>query len=112
MDKLFAAPDVGPDGSEVGLSHHFGAGTYVRRLCVPRGKVMRMHTHTYDHLSILGAGRGVLITDAGVKPMASGDILEVKAGVRHAFQAEEDSIWLCVHGVDEAEAKVLYGKPK
>lgn len=109
LDTIYEGMPPRPDGTEVDIGHFWGSGVYVRRSRVPTGGVVRMHVHAYDHLSIVGAGRGILITDDGPKRVDAGDVIEVKAGKRHAFVAEADTIWLCVHSTLEGEAKDLYG---
>lgn len=109
MDELYVGMPATPDGTEILISHHFGAGTYVRRSHVPAGGMIRMHVHSYDHLTIVAKGRGMLATDEETRELNAGDVVEVKAGARHVYRAQEDTIWLCVHGSTQEEAEKLYG---
>lgn len=109
LDKIYEGMPEKPDGTESGLSHHFGAGVYARRSVVQKGGVVRMHIHGYDHLTIVASGRGTLVTDDGARPVSAGDIIEVKAGKRHAYEADEETVWFCIHGTNEDEARKLYG---
>ena len=109
LDLLYLDMPSVPDGS-VEEAHFFGAGVYVRRSVVPKGQAIRMHVHEYDHLSVVCSGRGRLMTDEKIRAVQAGDVIEVAAGRRHAYLADEDTIWLCIHPVDEEEAQRLYGK--
>lgn len=108
LDELYQGMPDKPDES-LEVSHHFGAGTYVRRSLVPAGAMIRLHVHQYDHLTIVAGGRGMLATDEETREVVAGDVVEVKAGLRHVYRALEDTVFLCVHGTTEEEAKKLYG---
>lgn len=65
------------------------------------GMVMLSEVHTYDHLSILISGEGMLIGDGQARRLVGPCTLEMKAGVEHAFHAITDCIWDCIHAGDE-----------
>lgn len=108
LAELYKSMPSEPDGSELDLAHFFGAGVYARRITITKGRIARFHVHTYDHLTIIATGRGRLLKQDGVTVVKAGECIEVKAGLKHAFQADEDTTIFCVHG-DEPEAVALYG---
>lgn len=108
LDALYSDMPATPDGS-VQVEHFFGAGVYVRKSIVPAGKCVRMHVHNYDHIAIVGSGEGrLMVENEPVRAVKSGKVIEVKAGRKHAYLADTDTIWLCVHGTNEEEARRLY----
>lgn len=108
LDLIYAQMPAKPDDT-VQVQHFFGMGHYVRMSEVPKGRGICMHVHSYDHRTIVAAGGGRLIKEDSVQSVHAGDSLMVRAGERHAFIAEEDTIWLCVHPTTDAEARALYG---
>lgn len=108
LDLIYRQMPAKPDDS-VQVQHFFGLGHYMRISEIPKGAGVALHVHDYDHHSIVAVGRGRLVTEDRVREIAPGERIEVKAGERHAFIADEDTIWLCVHPTTEAEARALYG---
>ncbi len=96
LDMLYQDMPDKPDDS-VDVSHFWGAGLYIRTSRVPKGMTIRQHVHDYDHISIVAQGCGALMTDGAVRMVKAGETIEVKAGQRHAYEAIEDTLWLCVH---------------
>lgn len=109
LDAIYADGNTTESPPDMKVSHHFGAGTYVRSSFVPKGRAIKLHVHPYEHLAIVGMGGGKFIREEETVYVKPGDVLTAKAGERHAYVAEEDTIWLCVHGTTEEEAKKLYG---
>ncbi len=109
LDILYVGMPARPD-DRMAVVHFFNDDTYIRREIVNKHSAVRMHVHTYDHFSIVCSGHGRLLTDDGFKEVKAGDVIEVKAGKRHAYYADSDTIWLCVHSTSAAEAHELYKK--
>lgn len=110
LDALYSGMPKRPDDSVV-VEHFFGSDVYVRKSFVPRGQVVRMHVHPYDHLAIIGAGCGrLMMADEPVRTVKNGDVIEINRGMKHAYIADADTIFLCVHGLSEAEARALYAR--
>jgi quercetin dioxygenase-like cupin family protein len=65
------------------------------------GSGLLSEVHTYDHLSILISGEGILETDGTEKRLVGPCTLEMKAGVEHAFYAITDCVWDCIHAGGE-----------
>ena len=79
--------------------HIFGGGVYIRDQSVRLGHKISKHTHDYDHLSILMAGKALLEVE-GQEPvtLTAGDIITVLAGKKHEITPLEGNIrWLCLH---------------
>ena len=82
---------VGAERGDVGIS------AYLVR--APPGRGPRPHRHPYDKVAFVQQGRARWIVD-GVEQLAGpGDILVVKAGEIHSFQAlgEESLVQLDIH---------------
>jgi quercetin dioxygenase-like cupin family protein len=107
LDILYVGMPSKPDPA-MSVVHFFNEDTYIRREVVRKERAVRMHVHTYDHFAIVCSGHGRLLTDDGYKEVKAGDVIEVKAGNRHAYYADSDTIWLCVHSANADEAKELY----
>jgi quercetin dioxygenase-like cupin family protein len=107
LDKLYhgmpiTAAELAKDGPEP--TFHFGAGHVLRIHNVLKGGAVRMHVHPYDHWSHIIVGGGRLMTDDAIAHVRAGGLIFVKAGKRHAFYADMDTVWVCVHRESEAEA--------
>lgn len=108
LDLLYKDMPAEPDGTEEELAHFFGTAVYARRVRIRKDSVARFHVHSYDHLAIVAIGHGRLMKDTGIVEVKAGDCVEIKTGERHAFLADEDLVFYCVHG-DVEEARRLYG---
>lgn len=67
------------------IEWHFDAGT-----------VQISEVHDHDHASLLISGIGVLRSDGVDTPMVGPCLVEVKAGIEHAFWAKTDCRWDCI----------------
>lgn len=108
LDLIYAQMPDKPDDS-VDVQHFFAAGHYARLSEIPKGRGICMHVHSYDHRTIVAAGSGWLITEDHKRMVRAGESIMVRAGERHAFIAEEDTLWMCIHATTEPEARALYG---
>ena len=88
---------------ELEAKHHFSHGTYVRELEIPEGVVMTGKIHRFSCTNILLKGKVRVITDEGEYDLAAPHIMITGPGVKKAFAALEDSIWLNVHPWDGEE---------
>jgi quercetin dioxygenase-like cupin family protein len=86
------------------IKHHFGGQAYVREGLVKAGETIRKHTHTYDHLSILGSGIAGVLAGSVFQQLEGPAVVLIKAGVHHEIYAITDIVWFCVHGtLDEID---------
>lgn len=73
-------------------------GIYFRSVMLNKGEVVDQHTHDHDHATYIGSGKARLLIDG--KPEGeyqAGDAVEIKGGVKHAFEVLEDrTILACV----------------
>jgi quercetin dioxygenase-like cupin family protein len=85
------------------IAHHFCAGTYAKEVRLPAGFLMVQHRHTYDHLSILAAGRVAVMCDQKMTTYDAPACINIRAGVNHHVHALTDAVWFCVHKTDETD---------
>lgn len=83
--------------------HFFGGGVCIKRMELPAGAVAITHKHKYDHLSILGEGRALVVVDGVTTNVRAGDCINIRAGLNHEIQAVEDVTWFCIHKTDETD---------
>lgn len=69
----------------------------ILRMELPAGHFAMKHKHSYDHYSILAEGRAIVKTDDGEVEYRAGDVILIKAGVRHEIIAVDDIMWFCIH---------------
>ena len=93
--------------ADLGIVHHFSDGLYARQMMIPKGYVALSHAHNYAHLSILSTGKVVVITDDAREQYNAPACIEIKAGVHHAIEALDDSVWFCIHATDETDVSKL-----
>jgi len=88
----------------VKITHHFGAGTYIKQIELEAGECVGKHTHTFDHLSILVSGM-VHLKAGGITRILEGHhVLAITANVAHEVTAIKPSVWLCTHATDCVDA--------
>src|SRR4029434_808754 len=83
------------------------AGIYFRSVLLPNvGDIATQHIHDYDHATYLGNGSVSFWVGGKFQGyFRAGQVLEVKAGIEHKFQAMEKNTRLtCVHIGASAEA--------
>ena len=82
---------VGADNGDVGISVFLFNG-------LP-GKGPGPHRHPYDEIQFISAGRGHYIVDGVEFDAGAGDVLVIKAGEVHSFEAigDEPLVQLDVH---------------
>lgn len=103
MTELDAIYEIKGFEFDPNVTHFFCGNVYAKRMSLPKGAVVSMHVHKYDHLSIVAKGRVRVLTDEGEQEYGAGDCLQVKAGVRHGIVGLEDSIWFCINSDVEPE---------
>jgi quercetin dioxygenase-like cupin family protein len=75
------------------------ANLYLRHLFFKEvGDTEQGHSHSFDHLSVLAAGRVKVWADYGVTEYVAPATVLIPAGVEHKIEAlEAGSVWLCLH---------------
>lgn len=103
-----------PNGPRVDLPEPvlaFAFGMYFRTIIMPKDLVVTQHDHAYPHPTLVGFGRvrgwknGVCMGDKG-----PGEVFEVEAGAKHAYQALELSVLSCVHNEESETALKAKGR--
>jgi quercetin dioxygenase-like cupin family protein len=79
-------------------------GVIRREYKIPAGMALLAHTHGYDHLSILIAGRVRLRCEDQTYELAAPAMVTIERDKEHALYALEDCVWDCLHGFTEAKA--------
>lgn len=78
-------------------------GVYIKKVKIPAGKALAMHTHTFTHKSVLAAGTAWLSVDGEPKLLEGPAVLQVEQGKEHSVTAVTDCVWLCIHATDEQD---------
>lgn len=95
-DMLIQLPQL-----DMPVEHFFGDGVYVRKLILPKGACATGRIHKYDHVSIVVSGDMTIWTEeSGVHRVTGHSVVEVKAGMKRAGVAHEDTVWLTAHRMD------------
>ncbi len=82
-------------------------GVYIKKVKIPAGKVLAMHSHTFTHKSVLAAGNAVLDVDGELRAIEGPSVLEVERGKAHSVTAVTDCVWLCIHATDEQDPALI-----
>ena len=85
------------------IKHNFGDGLYAKETHLPAGPKLAKHTHKFTHLSILASGRVIVRAGGKAKVYEAPTCIEIKGGIEHEVQALADSVWYCIHAVDETD---------
>lgn len=78
-------------------THHFSPGIYMRELFIPKGTTLTGKIHKHGHLCILSQGEVSVWTEGGMKRVSAPAVIQSEPGIKRAFYAHEDSIWITVH---------------
>lgn len=88
------------------VQHHFAAGLYAKEYFLPKGYAVPQHVHSYSHLSILAQGSVVVDIDGEQKFYEAPACIEIAANKSHVIITQTDTIWYCVHAIEEAEVEI------
>lgn len=80
-----------------GTNHHFAGGVYAKGYTIPAGHRLVQHKHAYSHLSVLAAGRAVLLVDGERREIVGPVCLTIEANKHHGVKALTDCVWYCIH---------------
>lgn len=76
----------------------------VKQIQLDRGHTILGHKHTFDHHTLLTAGRVATVCGSQRKEFAAPCIIVVRAHKHHVFQALEDgTILYCIHAIRASE---------
>ena len=87
-------------------THHFGPGTYMRQLLIPKGTLLTGKIHKTEHLNVLSQGDLSVLTDDGIKRLKASTVVKSMPGIKRVGFAHEDSVWITVHQNPDNETDV------
>ena len=87
------------------ITHHFGAGVYIKETEFAEGETVPMHEHVHTHQSVLCQVVARLEVDGEPRFIRGPCVLTIEAGHRHSVQAVTRIVWLCIHATDETDAE-------
>lgn len=85
---------------DMNLVHHFADGIYVRQLTIPAGTVIIGKKHKKECVNIMLKGDITIYADGDMERFTDHYIGVAPAGTQKAARAHKDTIWLCIHAVD------------
>lgn len=83
--------------------HNFSDGLYAKQMTIPKGFVAGKHSHNFSHLSILAKGKVIVETDTDEQVYEAPACIEIRKHVSHMITAIEDSVWFCIHAIDDTD---------
>lgn len=86
------------------IFHHFSDGLYAKEMRFNAGEAILKHTHEFSHLSILAAGKVVVMKGQEMEIIEAPACIEIKAGLTHGVKAITDCVWFCIHATDEKDS--------
>jgi quercetin dioxygenase-like cupin family protein len=88
--------------------HFFIGGTYLKQIRLPDNCVVIQHKHQFTHATLLATGCVVLESDEGQSTHYAPDVIEIKAGISHSFQAVNgDVVLYCIHATDVTDPELI-----
>ena len=88
---------------DMDLSHYFADGIYVRKLVIPAGVVIVGKKHKSACVNIMLNGDITIFADGDSERFTGHYIGVAPAGTQKAARTHKETIWLCVHSVDNED---------
>lgn len=85
------------------LSHYFADGIYVRYLVIPKGTTIVGKKHRKACINIMLKGDITIFADGDSERFVDHYIGIAPAGTQKAARTNEETIWLCIHAVDDED---------
>jgi quercetin dioxygenase-like cupin family protein len=92
---------------EMHVTHHFSKDVYARELFIPKGAMVVGKIHKHENLNLLASGDITIATDNGPMRVTAPYIVVSPPGTKRAVLANEDCIWLTIHGTDETDLEII-----
>lgn len=89
--------------NNLGITHHFGGGVYVKETRIPANMRLTQHVHEHDHLSVLVSGEVIVRVDGVLTSHTAPAVLTIASGKAHEVVCLTDTIWMCIHATDETD---------
>ena len=87
--------------------HRFGAGIYIREVCLPAGMLAIGHHHKHEHMNAMLTGRATFLNPDGTTTEYTAPFFGVWPAGRKIAIVHEDMIWQNIYSTDETDAAVL-----
>lgn len=92
---------------EIETKHYWVPGVYIREIFMPKGTILTGKIHKYPQFHVITKGDlSVLIDGEMVRLKAPINIMS-PAGAKRLAIANEDTIWLMVHGTYETDLRII-----
>ncbi len=98
--------------AELTTEHFFSPGMYCRRVYRPAGTLIVGKVHKEPHFFMCAKGEIIAWTEAGMRKLQAGDVVESKPGTKRVTLAVTDAIGITIHrtdktDLDEIEAELI-----
>jgi quercetin dioxygenase-like cupin family protein len=98
--------------AELTTEHFFSPGMYCRRVYRPAGTLIVGKVHKEPHFFMCAKGEIIAWTEAGMRKLQAGDVIESKPGTKRVTLAVTDAIGITIHrtdktDLDEIEAELI-----
>jgi hypothetical protein len=98
---MLAAPQI-----DISVSHHFGAGIYIRSGFMPAGVYAIGHSHKKPHMNMLAQGKLAIASDGNVRVIEA-PYLFASEGGRKLVYVIEDAVLMNIYATDETDVDVI-----
>jgi len=111
IDRLQAEMATMPQ-AELQTEHFFSPGMYCRRVFRPAGTLIVGKIHKEPHFFLCAMGEIIAWTEAGMRRLQAGDVVESQPGTKRVTLAVTDAIGITIHktdktDLDEIEAELI-----
>jgi hypothetical protein len=90
--------------ADLQTEHYFSeSGMYCRKVFRPAGTLIVGKVHKHHHLFLCAMGEIIAWTEAGMKRLQAGDVVESKPGTKRVTLAVTDAIGVTVHRTDKTD---------
>ncbi len=89
------------------IANYFAPGLYAREMTIPAGAFATGAVHKTEHLSVLSAGRVIVITEDAELVITAPYTFVAKAGTKRAVFALETTVWTTFHPTNETDLDQL-----
>lgn len=111
IDRLQAEMVKYPQ-AELKTEHYFSPGMYCRKVFRQAGTLIVGKVHKEPHFFMCAKGEIIAWTEAGMRKLQAGDVVESKPGTKRVTLAVTDAIGITIHrtdktDLDEIEAELI-----
>lgn len=95
------------DQADCPVSHHFGAGVYIREVRIPAGTFSIGHHQNKEHLNVMVQGKVAMLCEDGHVRIITAPYVYVAKPGRKIGLIMEDMIWHNIYPTDETDIDTL-----